>query len=98
MAGGKWARSASGPYHLSPSSFVLKAFVLCLLSSVLKRDERTKDRGQKTKDGTGREDKGQRTKDKGCRTLDIGLLEVVKRRWRGGAAARFFRDFALVPS
>ena len=60
MVGGRAARSASGPYHLSPSSFVLKAFVLCLLSSVLKRDE----------------DKEQRTEDKGFRTLDFGLLEV----------------------
>ena len=50
------ARSASGPYHLSPSSFVLKAFVFCLLSSVLKWEK----------------DKGQRTEDKGCRTLDMG--------------------------
>ena len=59
MVGGSAARSASGPYHLGPSSFVLKAFVLRLLSSVLKRDE----------------DRGQRTEDKEFRTLARKCLD-----------------------
>ena len=62
---GAWgARGESLVLHLCLLSFVLKAFVFCPSSFVLK-GKRTKDRGQKTKDGTGREDKGQRTEDKG---------------------------------
>ena len=80
---GKWARSASGPYHLSPSSFVLKAFVLCLLSSVLKREE---DKGEDGRQRMGRDertkDRGQKTEDVGLWTLDFGRCEKAAARWR----------------